>query len=78
MISNITKTAATSLNSAIEMIDKSLTRVKEQLHSLEKREKQHLESYQKLSASYLLMLRKRDDLAKRSVVLPTGPPQAVV
>jgi hypothetical protein len=34
MISNITKTAATSLTSAIEVIDESLTRVKEQLHSL--------------------------------------------
>jgi hypothetical protein len=64
MISNTTKMAATSLNSAVEAIDASLTRVAEQLLSLEKRGKQHLDSYQKLSASFQLMQSKRNDLAR--------------
>jgi Kinesin motor domain len=66
MISNTTKLAATSLQSAIEAIDSSLSRVGEQLQSLERRGKQHLESFQKLSSSYHLMLRKREDLARSS------------
>lgn len=66
MISNTTKLAATSLHTAIEAIDASLTRVAEQLQSLQRRGKQHLESYQKLSSSYHLMLRKREDLARSS------------
>jgi uncharacterized protein YhfF len=64
MISNTTKIAATSLTGAIKVIDSSLSRVAEQLASLEGRGKQHLESYQKLHASYHLMQRKRDELAR--------------
>lgn len=67
MISNLTKTAATSLSSTIESIDGSLNRVKEQLLSLENRNKTHLDSYQKLFSSYNLLLRKRDDLMRSHV-----------
>jgi hypothetical protein len=66
MISNTTKLAATSLQSAIDAINSSLSRVGEQLQSLERRGKQNLESFQKLSSSYHLMLRKREDLARSS------------
>ena len=64
MINNTTKIAATSLQTAMENIDTALTAVSIQLRSLEKRGKQHLESYRKLYASFHLMHRKRDDLAR--------------
>ena len=69
MISNTTKMAATSLRAALEQIDSSLNNVSVQLASLEKRGKQHLESYQKLSASFCLMQRKRNDLTRSFVGL---------
>ena len=64
MISNANKVAAISLQTAMEQIDMSLKNVSEQLISLESRGKQHLDSYQKLLASFHLMQRKRDDLAR--------------
>lgn len=64
MISNSTKMAATSLESAVQAIDAALTRVSEQVASLERRGKTHLDSYQKLAASLTHLQRKRDDLVK--------------
>ena len=64
MISNANKVAAISLQTAMEQIDISLKNVSEQLISLESRGKQHLDSYQKLLASFHLMERKRDDLTR--------------
>jgi chromosome segregation ATPase len=64
MISNTTKTAATSLSSALQAIDEALKRVSEQLVSLERRGKQHLDSYQKLSSSLSHLQRKRDELSR--------------
>jgi pantothenate synthetase len=66
MISNATKMAATSVESALATIDASLERVRSQLASLEARGKTHLESYQKLANSCQLMERKRLELARAS------------
>lgn len=64
MITNANKVAAITLQTAMEQIDLSLKNVSEQLISLELRGKHHLDSYQKLLASFNLMQRKRDDLAR--------------
>ena len=73
MISNSTKTAATSLGAALQTIDTALVRVRDQVASLERRGKTHLESYHKLAASLSSLERKRNDLAKTA---PPPPPMA--
>jgi hypothetical protein len=70
--------AATSLESAVQTIDAALSRVTEQVASLERRGKTHLDSYQKLAASLLHLRRKRDDLVKSAPPAFVSPPPAVV
>ena len=65
MITNTAKQAASSIESTISALDEALTRVEQQIISLENRDKKHLESYQKLKNSFIQMQRKRDELIKQ-------------
>eukprot|EP01041_Mallomonas_annulata_P001896 gene1896-3673_t len=63
MISNNTRIAAASMSTALRAIDDALTRVDGQLKSLEKRNKEHLDSYKTLKSSFLQLQNKRRELA---------------
>ena len=65
MITNTAKQAASSIESTISALNEALTRVEQQIVSLENRDKKHLESYQKLKNSFIQMQRKRDELIKQ-------------
>ena len=64
MISNSTKAAASSLSNALATIDDALSRVEVQIRVLESKGKQDSQSYQTIRASYLQLLRKKEDLMK--------------
>lgn len=62
MISNRTKTAATSLSTALQSIDEAIATVKDQIHSLETKGKTQVDSYSRLLLLLKQMERRRDML----------------
>ena len=59
MISNKLRTAATSLETTIQTIDDAIATVRKQILSLEQKNRQHLESYQRLQHTLKQMENRR-------------------
>ncbi len=64
MISNTLRQMATSLDATMEALDHALQTMEGQLSSLAARNKQHLDSYKALQASYEGLKKKKDELVK--------------
>jgi len=62
MILNATKAAATSKEVTLQTIDGALETLERQIDSLRQNDKQHLDSFQKLTKSLSLLTKKRRDI----------------